>query len=568
MTKIKINNISFLLLLFVIGGSATNIYAQNPNAFYKLFGDKNVYYFRQSVVLSPSAMLVSGSGFSSAQILINTDHSYLELNPTNTDYNIPNYYTINVTSEKYTRNDTIYFIDTYDTVLVVPTSNIMRDGKKYKDNEYAINIYNGLAHINYDQETNKITYNNYFPYSRIKGTSWYSAPPVDSILEGATPTVAGFCFDNEREYVYAFLGLCISKMKADKVDSFLKVYCPPDNAYLGPYSTTYCDFMEVDNEGKIWYAAGAWGNIIAYFDTKTEEFTTYIDTAITLSMPADSFSMHELINLPEKYNNAKIAWGNNYYAKDPEYYEPLLDNWLPYIRNKVLIYENGKWDSIPLPYDLIRQNINGATIQVHCFEKMHKWSDHEIAFSSRDVFPHTWNHSYVDHGLQYEGHNYIFIYDLDTKQWRKFLIPKEYMITAYSSSITNWNDKIYISDNAKNRPLVVYDPALDIDAIDEPNIDMYSSIMISKVYPNPATHNLNVEILYVPTGIYNNDLDVGLYNLMGQKIIDISNIGKYNEYDYTYRARVSIPENLPRGVYYLNVRKGSERRTQAVIIGE
>jgi hypothetical protein len=63
-------------------------------------------------------------------------------------------------------------------------------------------------------------------------------------------------------------------------------------------------------------------------------------------------------------------------------------------------------------------------------------------------------------------------------------------------------------------------------------------------------------------------VELGLYNLMGQKLLDLTNQFEYSESTHTINITFTIPDELPEGVYYLNVRKGTETRTKAIVIGK
>jgi hypothetical protein len=55
---------------------------------------------------------------------------------------------------------------------------------------------------------------------------------------------------------------------------------------------------------------------------------------------------------------------------------------------------------------------------------------------------------------------------------------------------------------------------------------------------------------------------------MGQKLLDLTNKFEYSESTHTINVTFTMPDDLPKGVYYLNVRKGTETRTKAIVIGE
>lgn len=87
---------------------------------------------------------------------------------------------------------------------------------------------------------------------------------------------------------------------------------------------------------------------------------------------------------------------------------------------------------------------------------------------------------------------------------------------------------------------------------------------ISKIYPNPTSEVSTAEIMCYVQDLSN--LDIGLYNLFGHKILDLNNNYSYNSLTYTISTTFNIPKGIPKGTYYLNVSNGIERRTQAIVI--
>jgi hypothetical protein len=87
------------------------------------------------------------------------------------------------------------------------------------------------------------------------------------------------------------------------------------------------------------------------------------------------------------------------------------------------------------------------------------------------------------------------------------------------------------------------------------------------VYPNPVTHQtVTADIMCYVSDI--SKVELGLYNLMGQKLLDLTNQFEYSEATHTINVTFTVPTEVPKGTYYLNVRKGSETRTKAIVIGE
>ncbi len=108
-----------------------------------------------------------------------------------------------------------------------------------------------------------------------------------------------------------------------------------------------------------------------------------------------------------------------------------------------------------------------------------------------------------------------------------------------------------------------YNPTNGIAELDNSN---FQHIGIRNITPNPATSSVNVNIMYYPSGIYSNDLEVGLYNYMGEKVINLTPLGTYTEHNHTWEATFDIPKRLASGMYFLNVRSGDESRTKGIAI--
>jgi hypothetical protein len=61
-------------------------------------------------------------------------------------------------------------------------------------------------------------------------------------------------------------------------------------------------------------------------------------------------------------------------------------------------------------------------------------------------------------------------------------------------------------------------------------------------------------------------LDIGLYSTLGQKILDLNTDYEYNDATKTIYMTIKLPVEYQSGIYYLNVRNGSERRTCGIVI--
>ena len=85
------------------------------------------------------------------------------------------------------------------------------------------------------------------------------------------------------------------------------------------------------------------------------------------------------------------------------------------------------------------------------------------------------------------------------------------------------------------------------------------------IYPNPAIQrNVTADIMY---GYDLSYLDIGLYNLLGQKVLDLNKNYEYNDAKHSIFLTFKVPNEIQSGIYLLNVSNGREHITQAIIIG-
>jgi hypothetical protein len=229
-----------------------------------------------------------------------------------------------------------------------------------------------------------------------------------------------------------------------------------------------------------------------------------------------------------------------------------------------------------------------------------KWTDNEIGFLiSHKV-------SFED-GEAIEGYNNEddrtwLMYNVDTKKWSKFVIPNDVFFGGVSfmgveidstnvgplasivmasfdwASTQYFNHKWYFlrelseqTDVQSNyvTKLIEYDTGYvsipDSNYLDETKEGIFQEIGIRKVYPNPVSRgSVNADIMCYVRDL--SKIEIGLYNLMGQKIMDLSENYEYSDVTHTIYTKFDVPIGLNNGVYYLNVRNGTERRTQPVVI--
>ncbi|MDR0926694.1 MAG: T9SS type A sorting domain-containing protein [Ignavibacteria bacterium] len=208
--------------------------------------------------------------------------------------------------------------------------------------------------------------------------------------------------------------------------------------------------------------------------------------------------------------------------------------------------------------------------------RIYNWSDDELAYTlqgdkySKDI-------SFYENGVP------ILIYNHRTKQERMIRIPldafengivdMEHIPSMFQNyvgieSIADYEDgkkAIIIGSHMTQNMLIIYDPAKDTTVgITDTDAGAIPDLWIRSIYPNPASHKITADIMcFLPDF---NDVEIGLYNLMGQKLLDLSNRFEYNDATHTILVGFEVPPELTKGVYYLNIRNSNEIRTKAIVI--
>jgi len=93
-----------------------------------------------------------------------------------------------------------------------------------------------------------------------------------------------------------------------------------------------------------------------------------------------------------------------------------------------------------------------------------------------------------------------------------------------------------------------------------------SGFTISNIYPNPTTapSKITANIMCYLSTV--SDVEIGLYDFMGQKVLDLSNHFEYEPATATIHISFVLPKNLSKGSYFLVVRSGTETRTRGIIV--
>ena len=167
------------------------------------------------------------------------------------------------------------------------------------------------------------------------------------------------------------------------------------------------------------------------------------------------------------------------------------------------------------------------------------------------------------------------IYNRVTKQWRDFEVPLDFFHDENGNPLEGWvlttlkPLKIDWIENNKSigilygRCLIEYTPSSSTDYISTDE-GISQEIGIKNVYPNPIRRSSKVDIMCYVQDL--SKIDIGLYDVLGTKILDLNNDFEYNPITHTITTTIEVPTGTPNGTYYLNVRNGSDFRTHAVVI--
>ncbi len=334
-----------------------------------------------------------------------------------------------------------------------------------------------------------------------------------------------------------------------------------DSIILKSYLGLQLSNSFIDNNDILWMG---WGYNPPYKPSK--EGKSYNNLIITYDTKQnfikESFTIHDanqILNTNDKVNILSwSAFKQKHLTTFLVETETIMD--VDTVRNFIILtHKNSKWDTISIADALAL--LNNSNVEPSL---LHKWSEDELVleFNPQDMQDN------VEGSIDNRN---LLIYNIDTENWQKFVLPasifgKKLKLTGSAKDkffydVANWNGKHYFSTNAG---VWVYNP--DVSISDDIEASIIPDLWIRKLTPNPATSSVNVNIMYYPSGIYGNDLEVGLYNYMGEKVIDLTPLGTYTDHNHTWEATFDIPKRLAGGMYFLNVRSGDESRTKGIAI--
>jgi hypothetical protein len=167
---------------------------------------------------------------------------------------------------------------------------------------------------------------------------------------------------------------------------------------------------------------------------------------------------------------------------------------------------------------------------------IYKWSDHELAVALQP------KDKLIINPVLENANRIFLIYNFDTKKWSKFEFPQE-LVPYYSSKmVTDLNGIKYFritpldtTDTTFKNVLLKYTPKVSV--VEETADGIFMELGFRRLYPNPSNNKVTADIMcYVPNL---SEVNIGLYNMFGQVLLDLSNNFEYCHPHDTYRVQCS-----------------------------
>lgn len=527
---------AMLLCANLYAYDSTNFKTINPN-------------FRTIGIVSPNLML----GYADTNI-ISIDKEY----NIDTVCNLPELgikYLQHIEMKKL--NDSIYWVALSEAAVGGFDLDCMCH-KYYKDD-----VVRGFLVLKIDAENKKYEVVNYYSQDNIKNFSYTIATGDTSVVLG----INGFCFDKTGEYVYFISdATSFAKIKTNNPDS-IEYHAKLNTSHIGSPSvflSNYYRILQMDDDEKIWFLSAA-AQELHCFDTKSETFEHY---RLNEDFKDSLFVVTGLLTYSSaQYNNELFMTGySKLFGDIASAYDYDFKMTIQTFQNHLLHYNKNtnQWDTIFIPQELFSRTIEGKEVNnAYLFHNIFKWSNNEIAIRVLDMFSmgnSKWS--------QYNKHA-IMIYNIETEIWQKIVPPIFDKTTTYAGRIPPalakvhyWNDKHYLNFDDLTS-LVLYE---NTDGIEETEAGAIPDLWFRYVYPNPTvpTRQVTANIMCYLADV--RDVELGLYNFIGQKILDLTNQFEYSEATHTINLTFDIPKELSRGIYFLNVRNGDETRTKTIIV--
>ncbi|MGI6369856.1 MAG: hypothetical protein ACOX09_04480 [Candidatus Kapaibacterium sp.] len=398
--------------------------------------------------------------------------------------------------------------------------------------------------------------------SNVKGFGYSGYKYSDT---GSVQIVNNFVFDKKKEFVYFIgSGVVLNKMRTDNPDTIewqTKKLTDIDGYQVAPGLGCPIIFALMENEKYIWYQHNIERILLTRIDTKTGEVKVFgpdvIPHRTSTNYKGDTGTVSTSLIMP-KHNTIFVAthslFANKNVSSPDDYYNDGV-HYADSILNTIAIYQNEKWDTLAFPYHLLDSiDPNGNTIRCNHITSLKQWTEDEVLFCINN------------YRILKNAYEIYLIYNLATKQWRKEVAPPdEIKNNPGLTSITfMWNGKRYVTKNFKC--VYVYE---NDDSVEEPTeAGLLPDIWIRSISPNPASMRVTANIMYYPPGgvFGSEEFDVGLYNILGQKLIDLTHLGRYSDYNKTFEVTFDIPNSINNGAYFISVKNANEIRSKMLSI--
>ena len=171
----------------------------------------------------------------------------------------------------------------------------------------------------------------------------------------------------------------------------------------------------------------------------------------------------------------------------------------------------------------------------------------------------------------------IVLYDWDTREIEIIPRPADTAFTFHNI----WDPNSFFVQSAgpysndicnkclgilyNNGDFFVYNPTTSVIE-KEYNIEIFPDLWFRELFPNPITTSgtVTANIMCYVSDI--STVELGLYDFMGKKVLDLSNKFEYEAATATISTTFEIPKSLAKGSYFLVVRSGKETRTKGIIV--
>ena len=327
------------------------------------------------------------------------------------------------------------------------------------------------------------------------------------------------------------------KIDLNKPDTILLKVPFPEELFL--MGENYCDMLYHNIDSLIWFC-GYGGKVIACYNVYTQLLKTFDYNNLPLGK---DFKIHSYFTMA----NSQLTGANTvFFLTDSSTFKLLIFN---------SVTKN--WDVEDIGVPINSEIFDETKFPENATAFLWPFNTFEIAVCFRH------------YNSSYHNTRSFCIYNVKTKQWRDFIIPLD-LFEGYSESTDYFLKPRQVSWLKTGKTigilydyfLIEYSPSAgDISDTDE---GIFQEIGIRKIYPNPTSGASTADIMCYVQDL--SKLDIGLYNLFGHKILDLNNNYSYNSLTHTISTTFKVPKGTPKGIYYLNVRKGTERRTQAIVI--